>query len=73
MSCKECKHYHFYLMVQGPYMYAGVVPCQACSRFSHYQDNFERANPYQIEMDIEDFVCSDKPAHERFNEDGRER
>lgn len=40
-TCKNCQHYHFYLMITGgPYGYAGRIPCETCSRFSHQQDNF---------------------------------
>ena len=41
MNCMQCRHYNFYLMItQGPYLYAGNIPCHNCSRFSCLQDNF---------------------------------
>jgi hypothetical protein len=41
-SCRTCRHYGFYRMItEGPYGYAGVIPCTTCSRFSVVLDNYE--------------------------------
>jgi len=48
MNCKECRHYGFYQMItQGPYAYAGKIPCVTCGRFDPKEDNFEPINVYK--------------------------
>ncbi len=53
--CKQCQHHNFYKMItDGPYGYAGPIPCQRCSRFSVTQDNFEPINSAPNKIDSPD-------------------
>ena len=46
MNCKTCRHYGFYQMItNGPYGYAGEIPCVTCRHFSVAQDNYEPMYP----------------------------
>lgn len=42
MKCKTCRHYGFYQMItNGPYGYAGTIPCTGCVHFSFDTDHYE--------------------------------
>ena len=45
-KCKTCKHYGFYRMIMdGPYSYAGPIPCLTCCYFSVQENNYESITP----------------------------
>ena len=54
MSCKTCKHYSLYLMINsGVYSYAGSIPCLHCSDYEILQSQYEPAiqNNYEQVID----------------------
>ena len=41
MNCRQCAHYGFYRMItDGPYGYAGKIPCLTCKHLDWQEDNF---------------------------------